>query len=251
MNKRLFFYIALAILTTLSLGACMQEPEEPEQSVTESPAKVIQAEDTEAADTAVTSALDDRPQEQEPEEADNDKEQNKPDIIWIGDSLTQGSLGDDNRNENNPQAPWRVLGELSGLNVAGAGYYGYNTNEIFWVYGEHGGIKDPDITYIYWVGSNDFFKSPDSIDQVIEEIDKFNTNGGITRYLVLGTTDRHDMEPKAHIGINRVFEETYGDRYLDVIPYLEYGPDGVHLTEGSYAAVAGAVYEKLKQLNWF
>ena len=172
----------------------------------------------------------------------------KPEIIWIGDSLTQGSLGDDNHNENNPQAPWRVLGEISGRKVAGVGFYGYVTSDIFWAYGEYNGIKDPDIIYVYWVGSNDFYRSPDNVKNVIEETDRFNENAGITKFLMLGTTDRHDMDPKAYIPINKTLEEYYGDKYLDIIPYVEYGPDGVHLTEESYAAVAAAVNDKLNEL---
>ena len=69
----------------------------------------------------------------------------KPQIVWIGDSLTQGSLGDDNHNMDNPQAPWRVLGEISGWDVSGAGFSGYKTHAIFWAYGEYNGMKDPDI----------------------------------------------------------------------------------------------------------
>ena len=169
------------------------------------------------------------------------------DIIWLGDSLTQGSLGEDNKNENNPHAPWRVLGEISGLNVTGCGFYGHRACEIFWLYDKYNGVRDPRITYVYWVGSNDFFDSPDNIKNVIEEIDRFNENTGITKYLVLGTTNRGDMDPNAYIGINKVFEETYGDRYLDIMPFVEFGSDGVHLTEASYRKVAEAVWEKLRQ----
>jgi hypothetical protein len=185
----------------------------------------------------------------EPEERAED-EGPSVDIVWLGDSLTQGSLGDDNRNENNPQAPWRVLGEISGLDVAGCGFYGHKTHDIFWLYGEYNGVKDPRITYVYWVGSNDFFDSPDNIGTVIEEIDRFNENVGITKYLVLGTTNRGDMDPNAYIGINEVFEKTYGDKYLDIMPYVEFGPDKVHLTEASYRKVAEAVWEKLKILYY-
>ncbi|MCR4806820.1 MAG: hypothetical protein K5857_04015 [Lachnospiraceae bacterium] len=155
-------------------------------------------------------------------------------------------MGDDNHNEDNPQAPWRILGEISGWNVAGVGFFGYKTHDIFWAYGEYNGIKDPGITYVYWVGSNDFYESTDNVDRVIEEIDHFNESIGVTDYLVLGTTNRGDMDPNAYIPINRQLSDTYGDRYLDIMPYVEYGSDGIHLTERSYAAVAQAVYEKLK-----
>lgn len=172
------------------------------------------------------------------------------DVIWIGDSLTQGSLGDDNHNKNNPQAPWRVLGEISGKNVTGAGFYGYKTHDIFWAYGEYDGIKDPNITYVYWVGSNDFHDSPDNIKYVIEETDRFNSNAGITKYIMLGTTNRGDMDPNAYISINKGLEDYYGDRYLDIMPYVEFGPDGVHLTETSYRKIAGAVYDKLRSMGY-
>ena len=172
----------------------------------------------------------------------------KYEIIWLGDSLTQGSLGDDNHNENNPQAPWRVLKEISGRNVAGCGFFGYTAHDIFWTYGEYNGVKDPGIIYVYWVGSNDFHESPDNIKYVIEEIDRFNNNVGISRFLVLGTTNRHDMDPNAYIPINQCFAEYYGEKYLDIMPYVEFGDDGVHLTADSYHKVAEAVYAKLKEL---
>ncbi|MCR5421683.1 MAG: hypothetical protein K6E98_11805 [Lachnospiraceae bacterium] len=171
-----------------------------------------------------------------------------PPIIWIGDSLTQGSLGDDNGNENNPQAPWRVLKEISGWNVKGYGYYGYNTHDILWAYGEYGGIKNPEYIYIFWVGSNDFYESPANISKVIEEIDKFIANVKIDKYLVLGTTNRGDMAPDAYKSINSEFDNKYGNNYLDIMPYIKYGPDNIHLTEESYKEVAEAVYDKLISL---
>lgn len=240
---------------------------------------VIEMEDTaapeEAAIPEATAEAEKTPKTEEqaiPEEAQTDKEQDAaegsaneedekpdqtepekdiPDIVWLGDSLTQGSLGDDNHNQNNPQAPWRVLGDISGLDVSGVGFFGYKTHDIFWAYGEYNGIKHPDIVYIYWVGSNDFYESVDNIDNVIDEIDRFNQNIGVKRYLVLGTTNRGDMDPTAYIPINRRFSNTYKDRYLDIMPYVEYGSDGIHLTEESYAAVAQAVYDKLRAMKWF
>ena len=179
---------------------------------------------------------------EEPKDADF------PPVIWIGDSLTQGSLGDNNFNENNPQAPWRVLADISGWDVSGVGLYGFKTDDIFWTYSEYDGIKDPSYIYVFWVGSNDFYESPDNIHKVIEETDTFMNNAGINKYLILGTTNRGDMDPDAYIGINKVFEETYSPNYLDIMPYVEYGPDNIHLTEGSYRDIAEAVYKKLKEL---
>lgn len=190
-----------------------------------------------------TAALADRPGQ----EASTQKKSDLPDIIWIGDSLTQGSLGDDNHNNNNPQAPWRVLGEISGLKVSGVGFYGYTTHNIFWAYSEYNGLRDPQVTYVYWVGSNDCHESPDNVKNVIEETDRFNANNGITDFLMLGTTDRSDMPAEYADSFNKALSDYYGDKYLDILPYVEYGPDGVHLTEESYAAVARAVYEKLSK----
>ncbi len=217
---------------------------------------VVEAEDT-AAEPEETQAVKEQAVPEESVESEAEKsdqaepERHIPDIVWIGDSLTQGSLGDDNHDQNNPQAPYRVLGDISGLDVSGVGFFGYKTHDIFWAYGEYNGIKDPDIVYIYWVGSNDFYESVDNIDNVIDEIDRFNQNIGVKRYLVLGTTNRGDMDPTAYIPINRRFSNTYKDRYLDIMPYVEYGSDGIHLTEESYAAVAQAVYDKLRAMKWF
>ena len=67
---------------------------------------------------------------------------------------------------------------------------------------------------------------------------------------MLGTTNRSDMDPNAYIGINKGLEDYYGDRYLDIMPYVEFGPDGVHLTEASYRKIAGAVYDKLRSMGY-
>ena len=171
-----------------------------------------------------------------------------PTVIWLGDSLTQGSFGDDNHNEDNPQAPWRVLADISGWQVDGYGYYAYKTDDILWKFGEDGGEKEPTNIYVFWVGSNDFHESPDNIDNVIEQIDRFIEKGSLDKYLILGTINRGDMDPDAYIGINKTFEKRYGNNYLDIISCIEYGPDGIHLTEDSYRAVAEAVYHKLAEL---
>lgn len=206
---------------------------------------------SEASDDSDASETPDENTASESKEPSEDaKTDDLPDVIWLGDSLTQGSLGEDNNNENNPQAPWRVLAEISGLNVIGYGYYGCITHDILWKFGEEGGIKDPDVIYVYWVGSNDFHESPEQIKYVIEETDRFNNQAGIDKYLFLGTTTRGDMDPNACIGINNNLEEYYGEHYLDIMPYVEYGPDGVHLTEDSYRKVAEAVYDKLIDLNY-
>ena len=169
-------------------------------------------------------------------------------VVWIGDSLTQGSLGDNNFNKNNPQAPWRVLGDISGWKVWGVGFYGYNTSDILWAYTEYDGLTDPGYIYVFWVGSNDFRESPGNVDSVIEQTDRFISVHEIDKYLILGTTNRGDMDPDAYVGINSRLSNRYGDRYLDIMPCVEYEYDGVHLTVDSYKKVAEAVYRKLKQL---
>lgn len=227
----------------------MAAEKEPEETTdTEETADTKEADETSPADDQ--NGQDNTDSDNAKAEEQPQTDPNKPVIVWIGDSLTQGSLGEDNRNENNPQAPWKVLRDICGLNVAGVGFYGFTAHDIFWAYSEYHGIKDPDIIYIYWVGSNDFFQSPDNVAQVIEETDRFNESVGITRFLMLGTTDRQDMHPETCPKVNRVLEDTYGDKYLDILPYVEYGPDGVHLTEKSYADVARAVYDKLKSLGY-
>lgn len=168
-----------------------------------------------------------------------------PPIIWLGDSLTQGSLWDDNGNVNNPQAPWRVIADKYDVDITGYGYYGYNTHDILWKYGEDGGQKISDNIYVFWVGSNDFVQSADTITDVIGEIDRFVEAGSITKYVVIGTTDREALGRDKAVAINKVFEDTYGSKYLDILEYVEYGPDKTHLTADSYAQIADAVYNKI------
>lgn len=193
-------------------------------------------------------------------------------IVWLGDSLTQGSLGDDNDNFAN--APYIKLAALCDRRVEGYGFYGYNTHDIFWVYtdeSQENQKKDPAKTYIFWVGSNDWVVNGvtnDNADPVIAEIDRFISSGGITKYLVLGTTARYELRSdyegfggtaNANMGknmyesINDKLAQHYGNRYLDVNPAIPieggYGPDNIHLVQKSYDDVAELVNRKLTELG--
>ena len=184
--------------------------------------------------------------------ADKTFEANKPSeplrVVWLGDSLTQGSLGDDNGNVDNPQAPWRVLKEISGYDVEGFGYYGFYTHDILWKWGNDGGEKDPDTVYVFWVGSCDFRESQGAVTTVIKEIDTFLRNGHLDKYIVMGTTPREELGVSGARNVNQKLEDKYGDKYLDILPYVVFGPDNLHLTESSYRAIAEVVYNKLKEL---
>lgn len=194
-------------------------------------------------------------------------------IVWLGDSLTQGSLGD--IDDNLPNAPYIKLAQLSGRNVEGYGYYGYNTHDIFWVYvdeAHENQKKDPNKTYVFWVGSNDWVvdgATNDDAGKVISEIDSFVSGGGITKYIVLGTTARYELRSdyrgyngaeNANIGkdmyslINQQLSGHYGEKYLDVNTVISteggYGPDNIHLTQASYDAVADLVYKKVIELGY-
>ena len=177
-------------------------------------------------------------------------------IVWLGDSLTQGSLGDDNDNLAN--APYEKLRKMVSVPVEGYGMYGYNTHDIFWVYTDESQLNqkiDPDKAYIFWVGSNDWAPA-DSVNSdtapVIAEIDSFIARGGLKNYIVLGTTSRWRLGD-LYIPINNDLAAHYGSHYMDVIDIINkygYSPDNTHLSQESYDAIAAAVYEKLKALGY-
>ena len=177
-------------------------------------------------------------------------------IVWLGDSLTQGSLGDNNDNLEN--APYEKLREMVDVPVEGYGMYAYNTHDIFWVYIDEGHFNqkvDPDKTYIFWVGSCDWAPD-DSVNSdtapVIAEIDNFIARGPLTNYIVLGTTSRWRLGD-LYIPINKDLAAHYGSHYMDVIDIINkygYSPDNTHLSQESYDAIAEAVYNKLKTLGY-
>lgn len=187
-------------------------------------------------------------------------------IVWLGDSLTQGSLGHDSDNLAN--APYIKLAALSGRVIEGYGYYGYNTHDIFWVYvdeNHENQRKDPAKTYVFWVGSNDWVvdgKTNDNAEAVIAEIDSFVSGGNITKYIVLSTTARYELRADypsndgkdMHQLINDKLQKHYGEKYLDVNSVIGiddgYGPDNIHLTQKSYDDVAKLVDEKIRQMGW-
>lgn len=185
--------------------------------------------------------------EDESEEVDKGNH-SLPKVIWLGDSLTQGALDIDNGNVNNPQAPWRVIASKYGIDITGYGYYGYVTHDIFWKFGEDGGLRDKNNVYIFWVGANDFVLSDTAVYDVIKETNQFMENGGIDKYVIVGTTDRELLGHDKAIEINALLKKTYGSHYVDIIDCLEFGPDGSHLTVDSYSKVADTVYKKLISL---
>ena len=219
-------------------------------------------ENTEADEiTADESSLDEAAEADSGEATDinaaEDNSTKKPSaIVWLGDSLTQGSLGDDNDNLAN--APYEKLRKMVNVPVEGYGMYGYNTHDIFWVYTDESQLNqkiDPDKAYIFWVGSNDWAPA-DSVNSdtapVIAEIDSFIARGGLKNYIVLGTTSRWRLGD-LYIPINNDLAAHYGNHYMDVIDIINkygYSPDNTHLSQESYDAIAAAVYEKLKALGY-
>ncbi len=185
-------------------------------------------------------------------------------IVWLGDSLTQGSLGD--RNDNIPNAPYEKLKKLvAPVRVEGYGLYGYDTHYIFDTYyiykgyiDEYNNYQGVDInnTYIIWVGSNDWVNAGQAnaeTQPVIDEIDKFLTGyGEVKNYIIIGTTSRHEMGD-LYKSINNDLKEHYGEHFLDIINIIDeygYSEDRVHLSQASYDAVAEAVFQKLEALGY-
>lgn len=184
-------------------------------------------------------------------------------IVWLGDSLTQGSLGRENDNLEN--APARKLEELSGHEVDDYGFYGYNTHDIFWVYRDEtqkNQTVDSEKVYVFWVGSNDWVRDdiPNcDITSVVEEIDRIIAAGNLTDYIVMGTTARVELrtdsgdELQMYQSVNKQLSEYYGEHYMDVCEFIGadgYGPDDIHLTQESYDSVAQGLYSKLISMKY-
>ena len=240
-NRMVLGIITVMLVASTILTGCRDNTKAESQAVEE---EIVQEETGVAKEAEELPTVDEVP-EAEIEEVSEVVSKTLPQIVWLGDSLTQGSLGDNNENVNNPQAPWRVLGEKYKLDVVGYGYYAYVAHDIFWRYGEDGGIKDPGKIYVFWVGANDFTESAANLATVIDEIDRFVTAGGIDKFMVLGTTNREIISPEDLKLINNGFENHYPNQYLDIVEYVEFGPDGTHLTPASYERIADAVYDEL------
>ena len=210
-----------------------------------------------AAEEKVADDTEEGPDDfEKPEVPDTSNPKTKA-IVWLGESLTQGSLGDN--NDNLPGAPYETLKKLVKVPVEGYGLYGTNTHDIFWAYRDedHYNQKvDPDKTYIFWVGSCDWCpeEGPNAnTAPVIAEIDNFIAqNGGVKNYIVIGTTSRHRLGD-LYIPINKDLAAHYGVHYMDCIDIINkygYSPDRTHLSQATYDAVANAVYQKLKTLGY-
>ncbi|MCR5107952.1 MAG: hypothetical protein K6B28_07280 [Lachnospiraceae bacterium] len=255
------------------------EEAESSEEVSEEPEVTVEAEEAEEETEDTTGDLkenaadkgetDEAVTEDEGNTKDNDQsgaglKGSTPTIVWLGDSLTQGSLGD--MDDNLPNAPYEKLKQLSGANVEGYGYYAFKTEEILWSYTAENvanQVPDPEKIYVFWVGSNDFVHVGSStntdVDFVADQIDKFVTNNALDKYIVLGTTSRWELReneehPRQSDIINRLMSERYGDRFLNVDTILNddtsYVFDSIHLTQEAYDGVAALVYEKLKSMGY-
>lgn len=280
--KKIILTLVISIFMCLFFAACSaSEPEPSSDAAREDPVSEISNKGAEKVevidDTFITDQLPEDVPEEMPDELPDDTEQfpgpeddsvnaqetpeekkNAKAIVWLGDSLTQGSLGDDNDNLAN--APYEKLKKMVNVPVEGYGMYGFNTHDVLWVYTDkdhYNQIADPDKTYIFWLGSNDWVTSEainSNTEPVIKEIDRFLNleDGGIQDYIVLGTTSRWRLGD-LYIPINNDLAEHYGEHYMDVIDIINkygYSSDNTHLSQESYDAIAAAVYEKLKTLGY-
>ena len=282
--RRAYSFIAGAVIITVLLTGCgdksadtdiqkespssdavvteipSQEPSQievmPLETPTISPEEDNSAESSVSEETVQEDTLSEEDSATETESSD-DSSPKSGKIVWLGDSLTQGSLGDDNDNLAN--APFEKLKAMTKVPVEGYGLYGYKTNTIFWVYvdGDHYNQEVvPENTYIFWVGSNDWVVDgvPNADTQpVISQIDDFLTKFcHVKKYIVIGTTSRYELGDM-YKSINKDLAAHYGEHYLDVIDIVNkygYVGDNIHLSQASYDAVAKAVYEKLKKLGY-
>ena len=188
--------------------------------------------------------------------------ENNPSIVWLGDSLTQGSLGDE--YDNLPGAPCVLLMNKHGLDVDGYGFYGYDTGTVLWCYKDEereNQTVDPKKVYIFWLGSNDWVVAGEpntDAESVITKLDDFINNGQLDKYIVMGTTARYELRVEEdgqfmYEIINDKLKNHYKEHYMDVIDIIGddgYGPDQIHLKASTYEKVSEMVYNKLIDMGY-
>lgn len=267
----------LIVLTFISvmLTGCASTLPAADPAPSTKKAEEITVADTDDNEEAVTDTDDkeevvdnsaDKEETEEPEKATEEVAESAPEtgdaarpkaIVWLGDSLTQGSLGDEDDNLAN--APYVRLSRKTDIPVEGYGFYGHNTHDIFWMYKDEKHCNqeiDPDKVYIFWVGSCDW--CPDegpnaNTAPVIAQIDEFLSQyGGVKNYIVIGTTSRWRLGD-LYVPINKDLAAHYGVHYMDCIDIINkygYSEDNTHLSQASYDSIADAVYDKLKALGY-
>ena len=185
-------------------------------------------------------------------------------IHWLGDSLTQGSLGED--GDNIAGAPYKRLekdlqsGGFTEVGVEGLGLYGKKTGYILEKYKNNHTVS-PDIVYVFWVGSNDWVDwGADPVvntdtSGVIKKIDRFllSEAGFCGKYIVIGTTDRKTLGRDNAITINKALKSHYKNHYVDILAIIDkcgYSSDKTHLSQRSYNAIADMIYEKIREMKY-
>ncbi len=202
---------------------------------------------------------------EEPEAPAEEPEAGEPEpviVVWLGDSLTQGSLGD--LDDNLANAPYERLKKLCAdrnVTVEGHGYYGYFTRDIFSTYigsCKDGKAKDPSKVFVIWVGSNDYSDPGEDraemIARVDREIDNFVGNE-INKYIVVSHPPRVEtVQDDYYKVVNEDLKNHYGDRFLDITSCAPFPEglvgDGIHLNQQAYDKVADAVYNKLAAMGY-
>lgn len=258
--KNIFVYV-LIIFAAVSLVGCYDSKQA--SSDTSAPTSDIELVDAQedTDDSKISSQSESDEVLNEEIESKSEEPTGHDTIVWIGDSLTQGSLGHDNDNLAN--APYVKLANLSGRNIEGFGFYGNTAHDIFWLFRDETQKNqsiDPSKAYIFWVGANDWVNNgvvSTDAGPIIAEIDNFISHG-VTDYIVIGTIARVELRDEsagapAYKIIDEQLKNHYGSHYLDVIDVITldgYGPDDIHLTQEAYDNVAKAVYNKLKSLNY-
>ena len=267
--KRSHLYTLSAMITAcILLAGCgdeakVSQPAAPSADITvitPAPEPEVSAdEDMSDSDAPVTDPEDIETAADDAQTAETANEDSKEDsrnrtIVWLGDSLTQGSLGEEDDNIAN--APYVKLQSLVPNKVEGYGLYGYRTHDILETYRSKE-PADPDKIYIFWVGSNDWcqdFDENTNTVPVIDEVDRFLLENGLIKdYVFIGTTQRWRLRLDRALLINADLEARYGEHYLDVIDIIEangFAPDNTHLSQESYDAIAVAVRDKLVSLGY-
>ncbi|MDA7916521.1 sulfatase-like hydrolase/transferase, partial [Verrucomicrobia bacterium] len=187
--------------------------------------------------------------------------QSKPDLVFIGDSITQGW-------EGRGKKVWdKYYGKRNALNI---GIGGDRTEHVIWrlTHGQNLGKKKPKAAVVM-IGTNNtghFDQDPEQVAQGVEEIlSILDTQIPNAKILLMGVFPRgkDNFDPKRlnNNGINqRIRRLADGDRvhYMDISDILlqedgtatkDVMPDLLHLSEEGYERWAKTIEPKLKEFG--
>lgn len=195
----------------------------------------------------------------------DDRKEEKPKLIFLGDSMTVSFCRDDFFSPPTYEKVADQLGLEYEVALKEWDAVGATIEQIL----EHNPSTDSSNVYIIWTNSN--FNGQHGTDVntvtngVVNKIKEGIINKGIDKYIVVGTQNSKETKSAfndTYTEINRILADNFGDHFLDINDIVVAGPlssndwgsdwcsDRIHFSDSGYTKVADAIANKIREMGY-